>query len=100
MRRDRARGNGSIATVSRGQAGYLGQDLAPLDVSLRQETADQRGRLVHLLVEREMPGVQVMDFGIRNVAPIGLRFGQGERRIVLAPQDKQQRPPVPQPGLP
>ena len=47
-----------------------------------------------------MACIKNMDFGPRRVAAIGLRFRERERRIVLAPEDEQERLLLAHPGLP
>ena len=47
-------------------------------VVFRQEGADQRRRLIHLLVEREVAGVEDVDLRVGRVAPVGFSLGQRE----------------------
>ena len=67
---------------------------------LIEKGAGEGGDLIDFLVESEVPGIQDVDLGVGHVALVGLRPGQRERGIVLAPQDEQRGPGLPKPGLP
>jgi hypothetical protein len=45
-------------------------------------------------------GVKHMDLGLRNVAAIGLRLRDVERRVIFAPEDKKSLLTLAQPRLP
>lgn len=47
------------------------------------------GNLVERLVHGEMPGIENMDFGIRQVTSISRRTGDSERSIVFPPEHER-----------
>src|SRR5437667_7956335 len=47
-----------------------------------------------------MARLEHVDFGLRHVAAIGLRFGKLEGQVVLPPEDEQPRLLLAHPGLP
>jgi hypothetical protein len=58
-----------------------------------EEVSAARRALRSLAFQREMPGVEQMDFGIRVVSFEGLGAGRQEERIVLAPYREKLGPP-------
>lgn len=50
-----------------------------------EKNPDELSYLAGVCLEREVPGVEQMNFGIRQVAFVGLGASRDERRIVLAP---------------
>src|SRR5215470_15690455 len=67
---------------------------------LLHETIDKLRNLIRCRIEREMPRVEDVDFGVRNVATIGLRFRKVERRIVFSPDDEKPGLVLAHPRLP
>src|SRR5690242_15526000 len=70
-----------------------GASLASVQLA-RQEVADDGGDLGSLAFEREMPGIEQVDFGLGIVTPEGLGAGGQEERIVLAPDGEKRRSPA------
>ena len=64
------------------------------------ELEDQARDLVSVLVEREVAGVQQMDFGIGWISRERLGAERSEGRIVCAPGHQCGRLVIAQPGLP
>ncbi len=64
------------------------------------EAGDELSNLIGLRIEREMTGVENVDFGLRDVAAIRFRLRRIERRVVFAPEDEKPRLPLAQPCLP
>jgi len=64
------------------------------------EIEDQAGQFVDLLVHDEVPGIELLDLGIGQVAAIGFGASGDELGIVGAPGDQCRRPVFQQPGLP
>lgn len=54
-----------------------------------QECENQSRDLVVLLVEREMAGIEQMDFGVRQIALVGLASGRDERGSLLIPGSRE-----------
>src|SRR5262249_36643144 len=68
-----------------------GSDL--LRQTAREEVADDPGDLRSLAFQREVTGVEQVDFGVRVVALEGLGAGRQEKRIVLPPYRQKRGPP-------
>src|SRR6266404_5273131 len=71
--------------------------LCPL---LLHEAPDELRNLIRCGIEREMTRVQNVDFGLRHVMSIGLRFRKLERQVVFAPEDEKARLLLAHPSLP
>ena len=56
-----------------------------------EEIPDQGDHHIGLVLKREMPGVDEMQFGVRQVLKIGRRAVGGEDLVVLAPDDQRRR---------
>src|SRR5882724_2680614 len=68
--------------------------------TLLHEAPDELRNLIRGGIEREMTRIQNMDFGLRHVAAIGLRFRKLERQVVSAPKDEKARLLLAHPSLP
>ena len=67
---------------------------------LLHEAPDELRNLIRCGVEREMARLEQVDFGLRHVAAIGLRFRKLEGQVVLPPEDQEPRLLLAHPGLP
>src|SRR2546423_2635251 len=67
---------------------------------LLHKVPDDLRNLVRCGVEREMARIEDVDFGLRYVAAISLRFRKLERQVVFAPEDEKPRPSLAHPSLP
>ena len=67
---------------------------------LLHEAPDELGNLIRRGIEREMTRIEDVDFGLRHVAAIGLRFRKLERQVVFVPEDEQPRLLLAHPSLP
>src|SRR6266567_6481336 len=66
----------------------------------RHEGPDELRNLIRCSIEREMARIKDVDFGLRHVAAIGLRFRKLERQVVFAPEDEKLRLLLAHPSLP
>src|SRR2546428_9153248 len=67
---------------------------------LLHEAPDELRNLIRSRIECEMARIEDVDFGLRHVAPIGLRFRKLEGQVVLPPEDEQPRLLLAHPSLP
>src|SRR5713226_3460991 len=67
---------------------------------LLHEAPDELRNLIRCGIEREMTRIEDMEFGLRHVAAIGLRFRKLERQVVFAPEDQKPRLLLAHPSLP
>src|SRR3989441_13271901 len=67
---------------------------------LLHEAPDELRNLIRCGIEREMTRIEYVDFGLRQVAAIGLRFRKLERQVVFAPEDEKSRLLLAHPSLP
>jgi hypothetical protein len=65
----------------------------------RHEIEDEAGNFVVLLFQREVAGVQQMNFRVRQVGAEGRRTRRDEGRIVRAPGDQRRRLVFAKPSL-
>jgi hypothetical protein len=56
--------------------------------SLLHEATNELGNLIRRGIEREVTRIEDVDFGLRHVSAIGLRFRKLERQVVFAPEDE------------
>src|SRR5579864_5255186 len=74
---------------------------APLRILRRTDKVpDQLGNPIRSGVQSEMASINDVDFSLRHVAAIGLRFRGVERELILAPDNQQTRLIFAHPGLP
>ena len=66
----------------------------------RHEIEDEAGNFVVLLLQREVAGIQQMNFRVRQVGAEGRRTRRDEGRIVGAPGDQRRRLVFAKPSLP
>ena len=64
------------------------------------EASYQCGDFVGRRVQREMPGVENVNFGVRHIPAIGFGLGGSERKVVLPPDHEQARLLLAHPRLP
>jgi hypothetical protein len=57
-------------------------------LSLLHEATNELGNLIRRGIEREVTRIENVDFGLRHVSAIGLRFRKLERQVVFAPEDE------------
>src|SRR5260370_29128417 len=67
---------------------------------LLHEGAGELRNLIRRCIECEMARIENVDFGLRHVASIGLRFRKLERQIVFAPENEKARLLLAYPRLP
>ena len=67
---------------------------------MSEKVAHQAGDLIRLLVEREVPGIEDVDFRLGQITLICGGLGNHEGRVVLAPNDQRGRLMLPQPSIP
>src|SRR5437764_3629923 len=72
--------------------GLSSSSLCPLRRFACEKIADDGCDLWCVTFEREMAGLEQMNFGVRIVALERLRAGRQKERIVLAPHRKKRRP--------
>jgi hypothetical protein len=60
--------------------------------SLGKELPDRRSDRLGVRLEREVPGLEEADVGLRDVAPERLRAGRQEEGVVPAPDRQEPRP--------
>jgi hypothetical protein len=65
-----------------------------------EKGANERGDLIDLFVQREVSGVEDMNFRRGYISLVGRCAAEGERRIILAPDHQYRRFILAQPGLP
>src|ERR1700751_1890338 len=65
-----------------------------------QEAPDELLTLIRCGIEREMPSIDDVHFGLRHVAAIGFRLRGVEREFILTPDHQQARLLLAHPGLP
>ena len=67
---------------------------------LFHKAPDELRDLIRRRIQCEVARIEDVDFGLRHVAAIGLRFRKLERQIVFAPNDEKPRLLVSHPSLP
>ena len=64
------------------------------------ELTDERRNFISLRIQREVAGVEHVNFGIRDILAVAFRLSEIEREIMLAPEDQKLRLRLLHPRLP